>query len=59
MNAGNTTLAGSRRMSGQSNVADNTVAAAANATAPTTNDPPVALRRPMPVVAADMVRPQF
>ncbi len=35
--AGSTTPAGSRRMSGQSNVEDNTVAAAANATAPTTN----------------------
>ena len=32
--AGRTTLPGSRRMSVQSNVEDNTVAAAANATAP-------------------------
>ena len=44
--AGSTTPAGSRRMSGQSNVVDNTVAAAANATAPTRNKPPVVRRRP-------------
>jgi hypothetical protein len=43
--AGNTTLPGSRRMSGQLNVEDNTVAATANATAPTTNKIPVVLRR--------------
>jgi hypothetical protein len=34
-------------MSGQSNVEDNTVAAAANATAPTRNSPPVVRRRPV------------
>ena len=36
--AGSTTLAGSRRMPGQLNVEDNTIAAA-NATAPATNSP--------------------
>src|SRR5215218_3054708 len=54
--AGSTTAAGSRRMSGQSNVDDNTVAAAANATAPTTNSAPVARARPVPVVVAAIVR---
>ena len=49
--AGSTTLAGSRKMSGQLNVEDNTAAAAANATAPTTNNPPVAQRSPRPVPA--------
>src|SRR3954447_8271205 len=45
--AGSTTPPGSRRMSGQSNVEDNTVAAAANATAPSRNSPPVVRRRPV------------
>ena len=48
--AGNTTLAGSRKMSGQLNVEDNTIAAAANATALTTNNPPVAGRSPRPAL---------
>src|SRR5690348_12793599 len=47
-NAGSTTAAGSRRMSGQSNVEDNTVADTANATAPTTNNTPVTRRRRVP-----------
>jgi hypothetical protein len=37
--AGSTTLAVSRKMSGQLNVEDNTIAAAANATAPATSSP--------------------
>jgi hypothetical protein len=37
--AGSTTIAGSRRMSGQLNVEDNTIAAAANASAPKRNNP--------------------
>jgi hypothetical protein len=47
------------KMSGQLNVEDNTIAAAANATAPTTNNPPVAQRSPRPVLtdAACMVTP--
>ena len=49
--ASSTTLAGSRRTSGQLNVEDNTIAAAANATAPTTNNPPVIQRSPRPVLA--------
>jgi len=49
--AGSTTLAGSRKMSGQLNVDDNTIAAAANATAPATNNPPVVQRSPRPVLA--------
>ena len=43
-NAGSTTSAGSRRMSGQLSVDDKTVAATANATAPTTNSNPVTRR---------------
>src|SRR6185437_5453741 len=54
--AGNTTLPGSRRMSGQSNVDDNTVAAAANATAPTTDNPPVARARLVTVFVAAIAR---
>src|SRR5437762_1864813 len=42
--AGNTVLPGSRRMSGQLNVEDKTVAEAANVRAPTRNSPPVAHR---------------
>jgi hypothetical protein len=44
-------------MSGQSNVDDNTVAAAANASAPTTNSPPVIRRRPLPVLVTVMEEP--
>lgn len=54
--AGNSTLAGSLRMSGQSNVEDNIVAAAANARAPTTNSPPVVRRRRLLVLVVVMAR---
>src|SRR5215210_4949213 len=43
-------------MSGQSNVDDNTVAAAANVTVPTTNSAPVARASPVPVVGAAIAR---
>jgi hypothetical protein len=52
--AGSTTLAVSRKMSGQLNVEDNTIAAAANATAPATSSPPVARRSPRPALADAM-----
>jgi len=41
----NSDISSGSRMSGQSNVEDNTVAAAVNATAPVRNSPPVARRR--------------
>jgi hypothetical protein len=43
-------------MSGQSKVEDNTVAAAANARAPTTNNVPVARRRVVDVLVAAIAR---
>jgi len=52
--AGSTTLAGSRKMSGQLNVEDNTIAAAANATAPATNSTPAVRRSPRPALADAM-----
>src|SRR4051812_8727552 len=53
-NAGSTTSAGSRRMSGQSKVEDSTVAAAPKASAPTTNRLPVVRRSPWLMVVVAM-----
>src|SRR5688572_27169751 len=57
--AGSTTSAGSRRMSGQSKVEESTVAAPANATAPTTNSPPVVRRKLRSVVAVVIASPTW